>query len=118
MKNKLAYLGFLGFIGIGGILLLKPPLFAFSPFFIFFSYRNVIPDELFWENVKRSAFRAFIMQILISSAALAIGSIMTDANLATGVMVAGLSFTYAIGIVVFAWSLSHYERKEREGMSE
>ena len=89
MKNKLAYLGFLGFIAIGGIVLREPPLFSFFAFFIFFNYAKVIPDELFLENVKRAGLRAFIVQVLISSAALAIGSIMPDANMSAGIMIAG-----------------------------
>ena len=118
MKNKLAYLGFLGFIAIGGIVFREPPLYSFFAFFIFFSYANVIPDELFWENVKRSGLRAFIVQIFISSAALAVGSIMPNSDMSAGIMIAGLAFTYSIGIVVFAWTLAYYERKEKEGKSE
>jgi len=118
MKNKLAYIGFLGFIGVGGIFLEGGTLFSFFAFFSFFSFANVIPDELFWENVKRSALRAFFAQLAVSSTALATGSILSDFNLSAGVMVIGLSLTYAIGILVFAFSIMHYEYMEKKGQSE
>ena len=117
MKNKLAYLGFLGLIGLGGIMG-KPSLFSFLPFFIFFSYAKVIPDELFRENVKRSALRAFIVQTVISVIALSVASILTDTTFIVGVLIAGLSLNYGIGIIIFALNIAFYERREQKGKSE
>ncbi|ADY55447.1 hypothetical protein Sgly_1122 [Syntrophobotulus glycolicus DSM 8271] len=118
MKNKLAYLGFLGFIGFGGLIGGKANLFSFLPFLIFFSYINVIPDELFWENVKNSAFYAFVVQTIISVIALTISTIITDTNLIVGVLIGGLSLNYGIGIFIFALSLSYYEHREKKGKAE
>jgi hypothetical protein len=118
MKNKLAYLGFFGLVGFGGIFFEGGTLFSFFAFFSFFSFANVIPDELFLENVKQSALRAFFAQLTISSTALAIGSMMMDYSLSAWVMVIGLSLTYAVGILVFAFSIIHYEYIERKGKSD
>ena len=119
MKNKLAYLGFLGLVGLIGIPLGQPQTIAFCSFFTFFIYAKVIPDpdELFWDNARRSAFRAFIVQIIISAIALAIGSAVPG-NLAAGIMVAGLSLSFAFGIIVFTVSLAIYERNISKGLPE
>lgn len=118
MKNKLAYLGFLGLIGFLGIIYGKAPLFSFFSFFIFFSYLKVIPDELFWENIKKSALHAFIVQTFISVIALTIASVLTNTKLVVGVLIGGLSLNYGIGIIVFAFNIAYYEHREKKGKSE
>lgn len=116
MKNKLAYLGFLGLLGFGGLIIQNTTLFSFFPFFIFFSYANVIPDELFWDNVKKSALHAFIVQTIISTIIIAAGSFFAaDLNLFVGIMIGGLCFNYGIGILIFALNLAYYENREKKG---
>lgn len=118
MKNKLAYLGFLGLIGLGGIFPGNAALFSFLSFFTFFSYANVIPDELFWENVKTSALRAFVAQIVISTVTIAAGSLFSaNARLFTGIMTGGMSLNYGTGIVIFALSLVWCGHREKKGKS-
>lgn len=62
-KNPLSYLGWLGLFGIFG-LMYAPIMIPFLICFVFFSYRNVIADELFWENVRRSGTRAFVSSLI------------------------------------------------------
>lgn len=62
-KNPLSYLGWLGLLGVFG-LGFAPIMIPFLICFVFFSYRNVITDELFWENVRRSGTRAFVSALI------------------------------------------------------
>lgn len=57
-SNPLSYLGWLGVLGIIGLICV-PTLIPFLICFTFFSYTNMIADELFWSNVRTSAGRAF-----------------------------------------------------------
>lgn len=59
-KNPLYYLGFLGFVGIIGLCFSSPILSSFLLCFTFFAYGDMIADEMFWENVRRAGFRAFL----------------------------------------------------------
>lgn len=56
--NPLSYIGYLGWLGAIGILF-APVLIPFLLCFFFFSYTNVIADELFWENVHKAATKSF-----------------------------------------------------------
>ncbi|MCL2579202.1 MAG: DUF3796 domain-containing protein [Oscillospiraceae bacterium] len=118
MKNKLAYLGFLGLVGIGGFITGDLLMFSFFAFFVFFTYANVVPDELFWENVKRAALRAFIVQMVVSSIAVAVGPVMPEDDLALTITLGGLALAYSFGIMVFALGLAYYEHKEKKGNAQ
>lgn len=71
-KNPLSYLGWLGFIGIVGLVLRTPVMIACLLCFTFFAYSDMIADELFWANVRRAGFRAFLAGFLFSILCLAI----------------------------------------------
>lgn len=71
-KNSLSYLGWLGFIGIVGLVLRTPAMIACLLCFTFFAYSDMIADELFWANVRRAGFRAFLAGFLFSILCLAI----------------------------------------------
>lgn len=59
-RNPLFYFGFLGFLGIIGIFLMTPILMSFLLCFTFFAYGSMIPDELFWDHVRRAGLYAFL----------------------------------------------------------
>jgi len=65
-KNPLAYLGWLGLIGIWGICINALWMKVFILFFVFCFFRSVTPDELFWQNVKKSAVRAFVVNVVFT----------------------------------------------------
>ena len=65
-KNPLSYLGWLGFIGVVGLVLRTPAMIACLLCFTFFAYSDMIADELFWANVRRAGFRAFLAGFLFS----------------------------------------------------
>ena len=71
-KNPLSYLGWLGFIGVVGLVLRTPAMIACLLCFTFFAYSDMIADELFWANVRRAGFRAFLAGFLFSILCLAI----------------------------------------------
>lgn len=71
-KNSLSYLGWLGFIGVVGLVLRTPAMIACLLCFTFFAYSDMIADELFWANVRRAGFRAFLAGFLFSILCLAI----------------------------------------------
>lgn len=65
-KNPLAHLGWLGLIGVWGICINALWMKVFILFFVFCFFRSVIPDELFWQNVKKSAVRAFVVNVVLT----------------------------------------------------
>ena len=65
-KNPLAYLGWLGLIGVWGICINALWMKVFVFFFAFFLYAKVTPDELFWKNVRKSAVRAFVVNVVLT----------------------------------------------------
>ena len=71
-KNPQSYQGWLGFIGVVGLVLRTPAMIACLLCFTFFAYSDMIADELFWANVRRAGFRAFLAGFLFSILCLAI----------------------------------------------
>ena len=65
-KNPLAHLGWLGLIGVWGICINALWMKVFVLFFVFCFFRSVTPDELFWQNVKKSAVRAFVVNVVLT----------------------------------------------------
>lgn len=68
-NNPISYLGWFGVIGILGVFF-SPSLVPFLICFSFFGYRNMLADELFWENVHRSGARAFWVAFILNSTVL------------------------------------------------
>ena len=64
--NPISYLGWLGIVGVIGINTGDFMLQLFLIYFIFFTYRNMPADELFWLNIRKSATRAFILEIILN----------------------------------------------------
>ena len=114
MKNKLAYLGFLGFLGFSGFFG-SPLLFFFFGYFSFFSYAKVIPDELFWANVRESATKAFFAMMVSSSMLICAALLISRYHnpLGIAVLLGGICFLHAICEGIFLFCMSASERKER-----
>ena len=116
MKNKLAYLGFIGLLGFGGFVG-NPLLFFFFGYFSFFSYAKVIPDELFWANVRYAATRAFFA-LTASSSILICGALLVTQyhnRLGIGILLGGMCFLHAVCEGIFLLTMSALERGERQG---
>ncbi|HYE09145.1 MAG TPA: DUF3796 domain-containing protein [Patescibacteria group bacterium] len=120
MKNKLGYLGFLGFIGILGLYWRSFTHSIFLVFFFFFTYTKMIPDELFKENIKKSALSAFIVNMTINTVIMTVCTIMTNLyhyNEPNSSMVffgfAAFVLNFAISILIFVFTLMFYAHKEK-----
>lgn len=112
MNNKLGYLGFLGLIGLIGFTG-NFYFFGFLGFLVYFRYFKVIPDELFKENVRKSASPSFFVSIIIS--ALIAGYSALTKSISAQYLVTGLAINFAIPIFVFTGILVYLELKENGG---
>lgn len=123
MKNKLGYLGFLGFVGILGLYWGSFTHSIFLIFFFFFSYRNMIPDELFKENIKKSALVSFMVNMIFNIMILMIGSIISNFNHYAEPNMIMIFYTsiafiinFIISISIFIFSLMYYSYREKRAL--
>ena len=116
MKNKFACLGFLGLFGFLGFLCSSPILFCLFGNFVFFTYARVVPDELFWENVKRAGLAGFLTEMTLSTVVIAFGIVMQGwgAGNAASFLIAGLALSLAVSELLFLLVLSYREYKEKK----
>ena len=116
MKNKLAYLGFLGLLGFAGFIG-TPLMFSFFANFIFFKYIKVVPDELFWDNIRTCATRGFFVFLVPSQFIVVITLLMAVSDslysYATRVATGGFSLTLGVSVIVFSGTLDYLELKEK-----
>lgn len=115
MKNKFACLGFLGLLGFLGFLCSSPILFSFFANFVFFTYARIVPDELFWENVKQAGLVGFLTEMTLSSTVIACGLVMQDWGVGNpaSFLIGGLAITLTISELLFLLVLSYREYKEK-----
>jgi cation transporter-like permease len=120
MKNKLAYLGFLGFIGILGLYWHSFIHSIFLVFFFFFSYSKIIPDELFKENIKKSALKAFIINMVFNTVILTICTFISNRyqyvspnNSMLIFAFAAFVLNFAVSILIFVFTLMIYAHRDR-----
>lgn len=111
MKNPLGYLGFLGFLGVLSLIYHHWAYLWFFAFFQFFAYFWVIPDELFRENVKRSATPAFFTSFVLYVLTVALKVFYKS----DGVYMACLVISFAASFLVFFILLASYSIRERRG---
>ncbi len=119
MKNKLAYLGFLGLLGFTGFFG-DPWLFCFFANFTFFSYIRVVPDELFWNNVRVCATRGFFIFFVLSNCLVVTSLLLAMSNNAFAVkfIITGFTLVMVLCELMFLLNLEYLERKERSGRDE
>jgi Na+/alanine symporter len=120
LKNKLGYLGFLGFVGILGLFWHSFIHSTFLVFFFFFTYANVIPDELFKVNIHKSALNAFIVNMVINMVIIAVSTTIsnlyqfTEPDITVMYFVsAAFVLNFAISILVFVFSLMYLAHQEK-----
>jgi len=121
MKNKLAYLGFLGLLGFAGFFS-TPLAFAFFANLIFFQYIKIVPDELFWANVRTCATRGFFVFFIPSQLIIVITVLLQSSDTfyshAPVFAIGGFALTMAVSDFIFCISLSRLEAKERHSKDE
>lgn len=119
MKNKLAYLGFLGLLGFAGFFG-ESLLYCFFANFVFFSYIRIVPDELFWINVRVCATRGFFIFFVLSNC-LVVTSLLVAMRynaFAVRLIITGFALIMILCELVFLLNLEYLERKERSGRDE
>lgn len=75
-RNPLSYLGWLGWIGIIGIFTGDWLLQLFIMYFFFFGYGYIPADELFWANLRKAGFRAFVGAFIFGNIMIIVLAIM------------------------------------------
>ena len=115
MKYKISYLGYLGFFGLVSLFLGSFTHSVFLVFFLFFNYSSTVPDELFKENVKRSAIKAFVVNMILTTIAsfmafLSVGPDLPEI-LAT-IIIVTYHFIFMITVLTFVFNLRYLELKE------
>lgn len=105
MKNNMQYLGFLGFLGLLGLLTDNVGFYGFFGFFGFFSYRKVIPDERFKENMGKAAINSFVASIIVFALSTTLGSLTEVAD----IYVIAFMLNFGLQMLIFSFSLTYYE---------
>lgn len=136
-KNPLSYLGWLGFVGIIGLCFSSPIMISFLLCFTFFAYGDMIADEMFWQNVRRAGFRAFLsgfgfgvlsQAIMIPRAmyygfrppqfADGVAQISEQYYLQVLLGTAAFALSFIIMLVVFTGSLLIFRHREKQSLRE
>ncbi|MCC0782267.1 DUF3796 domain-containing protein [Clostridioides sp. ES-S-0108-01] len=111
--NKLGFLGFLGFLGIAGISYTgEIHTISFCAFFVFFRYFNIIPDELFKENLRKAATPAFFLTLTSLSASMVISIVSYKiSNIENG-----LGISFSVAMISFIGIFAYLQHKEGKGL--
>jgi hypothetical protein len=116
----LSYLGFLGFIGILGLYWRSFSHSIFLVFFFFFSYAKMIPDELFKENIKKSALNAFIVNMIINTIIMTVCTVLSNRyqyiEPNSSMVLFGFAafvINFVISILIFVFNLMIYAHKDK-----
>lgn len=110
--NKLGFLGFLGLIGLMGFFTDNTGFYGFFGFFSFFYYFNVIPDELFKQNLMKATTPAFFINLITMSIIIFISVSTSNIDLLAG----GMAVSFGVSIMVFSGILAYIEIKESKGL--
>lgn len=117
--NPLSYLGWLGIVGIIGVNTGDFLLQLFLGYFLFFVYRNVPADELFWLDVRKAGTRAFIMNIILNSVMIVAIVVMENSGVPTtmsSTIIKGFGVVYLTCLMYFIMTLKHFEKQEKKSV--
>lgn len=106
MKNRLSLFGFFGFLGFLGLLTDNPGCYGFFGFFAFFGFINILPDELFIQNVNKAAKNAFFTGMFIFPVIVLIGAFTSFSS----AYIIGFAVNFFVQMWVFSISLTRYEK--------
>lgn len=100
-------MGFLGLLGLLGLVTDNPGFFGFCGFFGFFGFSRTLPDELFKANLDKAARNGFVCGAVIYPIVVSIGALTKSPAM---VYSAGFAVSFAVQMLVFAASLTYYEK--------
>lgn len=119
--NPISYLGWLGIVGVIGINTGDFMLQLFLIYFIFLTYRNMPADELFWLNIRKSATRAFILEIILNSVMIILITILEKYNISSAIRISiirGFGIIFVIALLFFIVMLAWYGKQERKSVED
>jgi hypothetical protein len=105
IKNILGFFSVLAFLGLLGIFTENKACLGFWAFLYYVRYFFVLPDRLFWEDVKKAALPAFFIGIAISILMIILGAVRNS----TGVLAVGIGLSTAVSILTFTICLAVYQ---------
>ena len=124
-SNPISYLGWLGIVGVIGINTGDFMLQLFLIYFIFFTYRNMPADELFWLNIRKSATRAFILEIILNSVMIILITILEKYYISSAInseirisIIRGFGIIFLIALLFFIVMLAWYGKQERKSVED
>lgn len=93
----------------------------FLIYFIFLTYRNMPADELFWLNIRKSATRAFILEIILNSVMIILITILEKYNISSAIRISiirGFGIIFLIALLFFIVMLAWYGKQERKSVED
>jgi len=107
MKNKLSLIGVIGLLGLLGFVTDNPGFYGFFGFFGFFGFASIEPDETFQTNLNKAGKNAFFTGMIMYPIFITIGAFTSFAK----AYAFGFAISFALQLIVFTVSLTHYENK-------
>lgn len=113
MKNWYGLLGLLSLVGLIGVFTQERSFLAFFSFAVDFSFFGVQPDEMFREQIRRSAAWGFFSGMGISGLVTLAGALFVAPHQA---LVQGTIWGWAAAVAVFSLSSAYFSFRESWGM--
>jgi hypothetical protein len=95
-------------LGLLGFVTDNPGFYGFFGFFGFFGFSRTLPDELFKANFDKAARNGFVCGAVIYPIVVSIGAFTESVAMAYSV---GFAVSFAVQMLVFAASLTYYEKR-------
>ncbi|MCI8417267.1 MAG: DUF3796 domain-containing protein [Lachnospiraceae bacterium] len=113
--NYLGFLSVLSLIGLLGFQNQSSGLYGFFGFLYFVRYFRVLPDELFLQNVRKSATCAFLGEMISLVPFMFLGTAVSSISAAIPMAFAS---SFVVAVLCFAFSLILLEWREQKGAGE
>jgi len=79
-------------------------------------------DELFWLNIRKSATRAFILEIILNSVMIILITILEKYNISSSAIrisiIRGFGIIFLIALLFFIVMLAWYGKQERKSVED
>ena len=118
MKSKrylYGLMGLLSLLGLSGIFTEAKSFLAFFAFAVDFEYFFIKSDEMLEEYMNKSASRAFYCG-MISVALVSFVCFFAGIKEGKEALITGLSFGWAVSVIIYALSTAYYGFKEKWGL--
>lgn len=110
-RNALGWMGFVSLLAILGFLTENKGYFGFLGFVYYFRYFKVVADELFLENIQKSATIAFFCGLIATLLLIPIKIFIATELGSEVVFAAG----FVVSLLIFTMQLTYREYKEQSG---